>query len=1046
MAQKRAKKQSASPAPPPVPPARRGSVAKGVPAGAKPDDAKLRPGGKAAPPVVSLQPASPQPGSPPFTVVGVGASAGGLEAFSQLLRDVPSDAGLAFVLVQHLAPKHESMLSEILAGATRMTVVEVEDGMLLRPNHVFVIPPGTNMAMVHGHLRLTPRRADQMPHNPIDFFLRSLAEYAQSRAVGVILSGTASDGSAGLREIKAAGGITIAQEPRSAKYDGMPRAAIATGAVDLILPPEGIAQELARIAKHPPLRAVPPRASIPEGQAASDQHLVQIFALLRSASGVDFNYYKQPTVRRRLHRRMVLHKIAAVDQYLRFLQQNPAEVTSLYQDILIHVTRFFREPETFETVKNRVFPELIKARTERHDEGPIRLWIPGCSTGEEAYSVAIILLEFLENEGVGTSVQLFATDVSESAVEHARAGAYGENITADVSPERLRRFFNRTDGVYRISKQVRDLCVFARQDLTRDPPFSRLDLIVCRNVLIYLGSAVQKRLMNVFHYALKPSGFLMLGGSETVGPNADLFTLADKRHKLYTKKAGSHRPPLEFPPASNGAGRHDAARRAPSETRSAPTIQSEATRVILTRYGPPAVVVDHHFQIIHFRGQTGPFLDPAPGEASLNLLKMARHGLLHDLRSALAEASKSGVPARREGLRTGHESENREVNLEVVPLTGPAEKHFLVVFEEVKRAEVQNVAASAKGKPEAVTGKKAKKGKPASAGEDARAAARELARLQQELGASREYLQSIIQDLEAANEELQSANEEILSSNEELQSTNEELDTAKEELQSTNEELNTLNEELQGRNEEMGRINSDLVNLLGSVQIAIVMVAGDLRIRRFTPMAEKVLNLIPSDIGRPISDIKPNIDCPDLEKLIAESIDTVTIVEREVRDQQGNWFSMRIRPYKNLENRIDGAVLALFDMEASRQRDTMLREGRAFAEAVIDAVREPLVVLDGTLHVKSANRAFYSIFKTTPAQTEGELFFKLGGGQWDLPALRTLLEEIVPKNQIFNDFAVETDFRGLGRQRMMLNARRIDRHDGTAEMILLAIEEQRTEH
>jgi two-component system CheB/CheR fusion protein len=500
-------------------------------------------------------------------------------------------------------------------------------------------------------------------------------------------------------------------------------------------------------------------------------------------------------------------------------------------------------------------------------------------------------------------------------VEYARAGVYPESIVADVSPERLRRFFTKSDGGFRINKTVRDMCIFARQDLTRDPPFSKIDLIVCRNVLIYLGPVLQKRVMTVFHYALKPSGFLMLGAAESIGAHAELFAMADKRSKLYMKKAMAARAEMEFPVSEHANAHPERGRKGQPEQRPASTIQNEANRVILSRFSPPGVIVDNDLQIVQFRGQTGPYLEPAPGEASLNLLKMAREGLLYGLRTALHEARKTNSAVRKTGLHVKRNGHGRDVDVEVVPLTSSQEgRHFLILFEDAHPKEPAVELRPQRDK----TGKRGRLRK--ADREDAR-----IAQLQDELAASREYLQSIIQDLEAANEELQSANEEILSANEELQSTNEELDTAKEELQSTNEELNTVNEELSARNEELSRANSDLVNLLASVQLAIVMVASDLRIRRFTPMAERVLNLIPSDVGRPISDIKPNIDCPDLEKLIQDAIDTFTIQERQVRDRSGNWYSLRIRPYKNVENRIDGAVLALID----RQEPVIVAEPEA---------------------------------------------------------------------------------------------------------------------
>jgi two-component system CheB/CheR fusion protein len=600
---------------------------------------------------------------------------------------------------------------------------------------------------------------------------------------------------------------------------------------------------------------------------------------------------------------MVLHKIETLEDYLHFVQGNTAEVHSLYQDLLIHVTRFFRDGESFEALAETVFANLTGDGRDRADD-PIRIWVPGCSTGEEAYSIAIALLEHLGDDANATPVQIFATDVSEAAIERARAGIYQENISADVSSERLRRFFSRIDGSYRVNKQIRDMCIFARQDLTRDPPFFKLDLIVCRNVMIYLGAVLQRRLVTVFHYALKPGGYLMLGSAESIGTHLDLFEAVEKRHKIFAKKAASAPRDMNFPsghiPMANRNPR-------PSEPRGITGVQNDANRIVLSRYSPPAVLVDSDLRIVQFRGHTGAYLEPAPGDANLDLLKMAREGLLYGLRSAVTEARKNGSPARKEGLRVQHEGAALEVDVEVIPLNAGGDgRFFLILFESTRGTGGRAKRKPAKPAPEPAKGGKVKKD--------------EVARLERELAASREYLQSMIQDLEAANEELQSANEEILSANEELQSTNEELDTAKEELQSTNEELNTVNEELQGRNEELSRANSDLVNLLGSVQIAIVMVTNDLRIRRFTPMAEKVLNLIPTDVGRPIGDIKPNLECSPLEKLIADCIDSVSIKEHECRDRSGNPYLLRIRPYKSVENRIDGAVLVLFDLSETARR------------------------------------------------------------------------------------------------------------------------------
>ncbi|HEX4123131.1 MAG TPA: CheR family methyltransferase, partial [Tepidisphaeraceae bacterium] len=874
----------------------------------------------------------------------------------------------------------------------------------------------------------------------VDHFLRSLAEFAQQQAVGVILSGTDSDGAAGLREIKAVGGITIAQEPSTAKFDGMPRAAISTGAVDQVLAPAAIAEELARIARHPLLRHV--QARLPEAEAPiSDEHWRRIFALLRTVSGVDFTHYKQPTLRRRLQRRMVLHKSTSIEHYLRFLQENPAEISALYQDILIHVTRFFREPDSYDHLARHVFPQIVRDR--RSSDQPIRAWVPGCATGEEAYSVAICLLEFLGDDATATPVQVFATDVSEVAIAQARVGIYPDSITADVSPERLRRFFTKVDGSYRIGKAARDAVILARQDLTRDPPFSKLDLIVCRNVLIYLGPVLQKKLMNVFHYALKPTGFLMLGASETIGPHSDLFALTDKRHKVYAKKVSGMRATMDFP---SGAGeyvsqRADGRGKPAAEARGGTSILIEANRMILGKYSPPGVIVDENLQIIQFRGQTGPFLEPAPGEASLNLLKMAREGLLYDLRVSLTECRKTGSAVRRTGLRVKHNGRLLDVNIEVMPLlVANDQRHFLVVFEDASDTREKPAPASRGGKPSAAAKDRQDSHKPELV--TARQGAERLVRLQQELAASREYLQSIIQDLEAANEELQSANEEILSSNEELQSTNEELDTAKEELQSTNEELNTVNEELQARNEEISRANSDLLNLLSSVQIAVVMVTSDLRIRRFTPMAEKVLNLIPTDIGRPISDIKPNIDMPDLEKLIMQAVDTVSPVERQVRDRQGTTYLVRIRPYKSVENRIDGAVLALFDMEMARRQERAGPDIKLTLDSLLAVAREPMLVLDGQMRVLIANRAFSDSFNTGGGTVIGRSVYEMGDGQWKIPALRDLLERALQQDIHVANYSVEQNLGDGDGNKWEIDAHRIRREGGEQELILLSMHPQ----
>jgi two-component system, chemotaxis family, CheB/CheR fusion protein len=954
-----------------------------------------------------------------LTVVGIGASAGGLEAFSQLLRSLPANADLVIVFVQHLAPQHDSALPVLLSGQTSMPVIQVSEGLRVETNHVYVIPPNVHMAIDGDQLHLRPRPDDRTQYTPVDSFFTSLAESAGSGAIGVILSGTASDGALGIREIKAAGGITIAQQPETAKYDGMPRAAIATGMVDLVLPPQGIATKLAQIAQHPYIH----RAALPtqeNGLAVGDEQLQRIFEILRPVSGIDFRHYKLPTIKRRLIRRMALQRITEVDHYIKLMQDTPAEVRNLYQDLLIHVTRFFREPESFKALGTQIFPKLLEGRK---DDQPIRAWVSGCATGEEAYSLAICLLEFLQGAHTELRIQIFATDVSEPAIEHARAGVYPATIEADVSPERLRRFFTKSDGSYRVSKTVRDMCVFARQDLTRDPPFSRLDLILCRNVLIYLDAVLQRKLVSVFHYALNPSGFLILGQAETVGTQAGLFSLADKKHRIYRKKITPGLPAAALPVEYSVTGAGHTRRPTPEVTAPDKLLTTEVSRIIFDRYAPPGVVIDSELQIVQFRGQTGDFLEPAPGDASLNVLKMAREGLLYGLRTALNVARKSRQPVRKQGLqvRSGHGW--KPFDLEVVPLTSSGRMHFLVLFDS----------------PSHGAERKAKKAEKVTKG-STRDRGSQVDLLQRELAASRDYLQSIIQELEAANEELQSANEEILSSNEELQSTNEELDTAKEELQSTNEELNTVNEELHGRNEELSRVNSDLVNLLASVQIAIVIVGSDLRIRRFTPMAERILNLIPGDMDRPIGHIKPNIDVPELEKLITESIDTVSPIERDVRDSQGRWYALRIRPYKSLDNKIDGAVLALFDVDVSKRSEERVQVAQDYADAILQATDQPITLLDPDLRVQLANGAFCRLFGVAPEAVEGRSLQDIGG-DWDLSGLRSVVSgESGGDGRTLSEITLHRKGPGLDHQTLRLNGRLLSTHGaGSGPFLLLAI-------
>jgi two-component system CheB/CheR fusion protein len=963
-------------------------------------------------------PASEKSAHNSFPIVGVGASAGGLEAFNQLLSHLPAETGMAFVLVQHLDPGHPSQLTALLAKTTSLRVLEIKNGMAIEPNHVYVIPPNKNLNLADRKLKLTPRGKAPVPH-PVDFFFSSLAAEQQSWAIGVVLSGTGSDGTIGLKRIKSAGGITFAQDEKSAKFSGMPLHA-AQDAVDFILPPEKIAQELARIGQEPYLESSG-RQETAGDETAKAKDFRKILALLRHHSGVDFSQYRDTTIKRRIQKRMLVCNRRTLADYIRFLKYNSNEIGSLFDDVLISVTSFFREPELFETLKKRIFPKILKTAPK-----VIRLWVAASSTGQEAYSYAMTLLEFLEQKPNPPAIQIFATDISESvSIEKARRGFYGEGIEHEVSPERLRRFFTKEDGGYRISKTIRDLCVFARQDVTSDPPFSRMDLVSCRNLLIYLTPPLQRQVISAFHYALNPSGYLVLGNSETVVSNSDLFNLAERKEKIYSKKSAAIRPfgpfasqDLKARSVAGGRGGFPVPAAAPAD------FQKEADRFLLSRYSPAGVLINGNLEVLQFRGRTSPYLEPPTGEASFNLLKMARENLSLELATAIREVKRGKKPVRRSVRLNVHDA-TRKVNFEVIPVKAPgsAENCFLILFEE---AEKGGASAAQPARPET--------SQPALQQWEKD---RELKQLRTDLSAARDYLQTIVEQHDVTNEELKCANEEAFSSNEELQSTNEQLGTAKEELQATNEELTTLNEELQTHNTELHQTNSDLSNLLASVDIPILILGNDLRIRRYNPTAMELLNLKPSVIGRLIQSIEVPLAGNVLEPLLLEVIHKVAPKEIEIRDHTGRWFSLRLHPYRT-DNRIEGVILALVDIDDLKRVNEKLVD---YVTAIVDTVRAPLVVLDSRLKVNSANEAFFQTFQTTEAATKNCLIYELGGGQWNLPKLRRLLSEILSKKSVLKNFDVTHDFPQIGRRQMRLNARRLEQKPGMDKMILLSIED-----
>jgi two-component system, chemotaxis family, CheB/CheR fusion protein len=954
-------------------------------------------------------------------IVGIGASAGGLEAFTQVLRHLSIETGIAFVLIQHLDPQHKSLLTEILARTTQMPVSETIDGIEIEPNHVYIIPPNTQMILVSGRLQLSPREKTKGVYHPIDLFFRSIATACGNQAIGVVLSGADGDGALGLSAIKAAGGMTFAQDLPSSQFGGMPQSAANTGQVDFILPPAEIAEKLNQISGQSTVASgessagveILPTAPVDTPLEAPNT-LHQIFELLRLHTGVDFARYKYATLNRRIQRRMFQQQIIKLEDYLTYLQANPAELDALYRDVLIGVTSFFRDPEAFQFLQDRILPQIVQ---QQPGKSPIRIWVAGCATGEEAYSVAICLLEVLAQLKLQSQIQIFATDLNEVAIETARSGIYAQNSLKGISPERLRQFFVPVEGGYQISKSVRDLCVFAKQNLCSDPPFSRLDLIICRNVLIYFGAPLQKKVMQTLHYGLKPTGLLMLGSSETTSGSPELFNSIDKKYKFYAKKLALIIPDLDF--ATGIDLKHFSPQQQPTvdDRTDKIDLQQIVDDILWKHYAPVGVIVNaNDLEILQFRGDTSPYLSPAPGNPSFNLLKMIRADLRVELRAAIGRSKKLNLLVSKSELAG-------LVKFEVIPFQVPelADRYLLILFEHQVEPPVQ---------PQPRVTRKAQ--------QTQTEIDRENIRLRQELTLSQEQIQTMIQEQESIEQDIRAVNEEMLSSNEEFQSTNEELETAKEEIQAANEELSTVNEELRSRNLESTQLNNDLINILSSVQLPILIVGNDLRIGRFTPMAAQIFNLIPTDIGRLFSDIRHNLTIADLDRSILQTIDTLNIYQQEIQDLSGHWYHLTIRPYKTRDDRIAGATILLVDVHALKHHAQELQTARDYANAIVETIWEPLIVLNSNLQVVTANRSFYQMFEVAPTQVEGQPLDQLGNGQWNIPGLRSQLEVILHNNIQLQDVEVEHTFEQIGQKTMLLNARQIST-TGNGQLILLAI-------
>ena len=876
-----------------------------------------------------------------FPVVGIGASAGGLAALETFFSSMPIDVdpGMAFVIVQHLAPDHKSILTEIIQRYTRMQVFEVEDGMLVQANCAYIIPPNRDMALLNGMLQLFEPLAPRGQRLPIDFFFRSLASDQHERAICVVLSGSGSDGTLGVQAVKSEGGMAMAQTAASSEFDGMPSSAIATGLVDYELSPEAMPVQLIAYAEH----AFAPRVR-PDALTAprTDSAMKKIFTLLRSKVGHDFSQYKPNTIQRRIERRMVVHQIEAIDAYVKYLQQTPAELEALFRDLLIGVTNFFRDPAAFLALEQQAIPAIFKGKPVG---GAVRVWCTGCSTGEEAYSIAMLLFEWMEALRQTYHVQVFATDIDSRAIITARAGIYPASIASDISPERLARFFTpEPDGsAYRIHKSIRDMLVFSEQDVIQDPPFSRLDLISCRNLLIYMGGELQKKLIPLFHYTLNPGGVLFLGTSETVGEFANLFTVLDLKGKLYKRKLGfegsARLPHSRFQsPLAAADGAPSPAVSKLSQFRR-PSLRELTEQALLKQIDVAGALVNGQGDIVYLHGRSGMYLEPAPGEARTNnILKMAREGLRRELTTALHAASETSETVHARGLRVKTNGHFSAVNLSVRAVTASSsdllEPPLYLVVMEAATLPIPLVGETKLQNPDVADtlGAEVKKGAFDEAG-----ASRTIAALNDQLRANEEHLQTANEELETSNEELKSSNEEMQSVNEELQSTNEELETSKEEMQSINEELATVNAELQVKVVDLSRTSNDMNNLMSSTGIGTVFIDHQLNILRFTPAATQIINLIPSDTGRPVAHTVSNL--VNYTGLVADAkgvLDTLVAKEVEVQTTEGAWYKMRIQPYRTLGNVIEGAVITFVDItEIVRTRDALRKANELLRLAVV---------------------------------------------------------------------------------------------------------------
>ncbi|MBC3541037.1 PAS domain-containing protein [Rufibacter sp. H-1] len=953
-----------------------------------------------------------------FQIVALGGSAGSLEGFEAFFQHLPSGTGMAYVVVPHLDPSQKGMMAEIIKRYTSMPVLEITDDMKVEPEHVYVVPSHKETALERDHFRLIDPEQPNGQRMPIDYFFQSLAVNRREHAIGAILSGMGADGTLGVKMIMENFGMVMVQDPGTARFDAMPRNAIKTEFVDYVLPVEEMPNKLVAYAQMPTLKS----KTLIESHK-STQMVQKIFDLIRNKTGHDFSLYKRNTIFRRIERRMNSHQITQFSEYVQYLQDNPLEVEQLFKELLIGVTKFFRDAEAFALLEEKYLPQLL---LHKEDGDYVRVRVAGCSTGEEAYSITILLQEAIEKSGKHLKVQVFATDIDPVAIEKARAACYQENITADVSPERLKRFFTQEDTQYTVKKDLREKVVFAVHNLNRDAPFTKLDLLTCRNLLIYLSAELQKKLFPVFHYALNPKGLLFLGSSETLSGFPDMFTTLDTKWKISLRDESDV--PVtrlsEFPFTFTSF-----------ETVKPPSVPQVTTvkqednlsrvvqRVLLQQFAPPTLIINPKGDIFYVHGRTGKYLEPAQGQATLNVFEMAREGLTFELNNLVNRAAVLKEQTAGENIQIKTDHGTQYVKLTVTPLLEPDQVRgmLLLTFEDMPQP-------------------KPRKGRKDSAEEASQKDAR-IAELEKELLYTKQRLQSTIEEMNSSLEELKSTNEELQSANEELQSTNEETMTNKEEMQSLNEELMTINLQYQTKTEELVNSNNDMKNLLDSTEVATIFLDNNLNVRNFTPQATQIFSLIRADIGRSITHIASNLKYQSIQDDVKEVLDRLRSkeVHLQTKDEK-QWYSMRVLPYRTADNFIDGAVVTFTNITSFKDLETSVAATSLYAANIIDIIQQPLVVLDGQLRVESTSNAFAQTFQLIPEQLKGQWLYHLGNGQWDIPQLRNLMNKVLKENIEIKNETLEHEFPVLGYRRMILNTRRVEQTENKPFKILLALE------